>query len=42
MFRIAKSTSKMASHLKHHAQYNVGRAYFEGYGVGQSDEEAER
>lgn len=24
------------------AQYNIGRAYYEGYGVKQSDQEAER
>ena len=42
MMEVAKSKSLRAIHLKHYAQYNVGRAYFEGYGVRQDNEEAER
>ena len=42
MMEVAKSKSIRAIHLKHYAQYNVGRAYFEGYGVQQSNEEAEK
>lgn len=39
---IAESNNPDASHLTHHAQFNLGRAYFEGFGVKQSDKEAER
>ena len=39
---VAQSKSIYALHLKHFAQFNIGRAYFEGYGVKQSNEEAER
>ncbi|XP_001634827.2 LRP2-binding protein [Nematostella vectensis] len=39
---IAMSAHPDASHLVPHAQYNIGRAYYEGYGVKQSDKEAER
>ncbi|KAJ8026252.1 LRP2-binding protein [Holothuria leucospilota] len=42
MLNIANSTDKRASHLVPFAQYNVGRAYFEGIGVKQSDVEAEK
>jgi TPR repeat protein len=42
MFQVANSTSSRAKHLIRSAQYNVGRAYYEGYGVRRSDEEAER
>lgn len=42
MLKIANSTNKRASHLVPFARYNVGRAYFEGFGVKQSDKEAER
>lgn len=28
--------------LIHQAQYNVGKAYFQGFGIKQSDEKAER
>lgn len=43
MMQIAKDTSKKAEHLIRAAQYNVGRAYFQGYGVRrQDDKEAEK
>ncbi|KAL3863322.1 hypothetical protein ACJMK2_005084 [Sinanodonta woodiana] len=43
LIKIATSDARQAKHLVHAAQYNLGRAYFEGYGVNrQSDEEAER
>ena len=42
MLEVAQSNSCQAIHLKHYAQYNIGRAYFEGYGVKQSNEEAEK
>ena len=42
MRKVATSTSKRARHLLRAAQYNVARAYFQGYGVRQSDEEAEK
>ncbi|XP_046565674.1 LRP2-binding protein-like [Haliotis rubra] len=43
LMHIATSTVRQAKHLKHAAEYNIGRAYFQGYGVRrQSDEEAER
>ncbi|XP_046340763.1 LRP2-binding protein-like [Haliotis rufescens] len=43
LMRVATSTMRQAKHLKHAAEYNIGRAYFQGYGVKrQSDEEAER
>ena len=36
--------SNMHNHEKliHCAQYNIGRAYYEGFGVKQSDKEAEK
>ena len=41
--KIAHSDTRQAQHMKRAAQYNLGRAYFEGYGVKrQSDDEAER
>lgn len=41
--KIATSEEKRAKHLLNAAQYNLGRAYFQGYGVErQSDAEAER
>ena len=41
--KIALSESKQAKHLCCAAQYNLGRAYFQGYGVKrQSDAEAEK
>lgn len=42
MKEIAESKNPDAAHLVHHAQYNVARAYYEGFGVKQSDKEAER
>ena len=39
---VAESTNPDAAHLIPYAQYNVGRAYYEGFGVKQSDAEAER
>ncbi|XP_062569240.1 LRP2-binding protein-like [Saccostrea cucullata] len=40
--KIAHSDSKHAKHLKYSALFNIGRAYFQGYGVKQSDDEALR
>lgn len=41
--KIAMSEDKRARHLINAAQFNLGRAYFQGYGVDrQSDVEAER
>ena len=43
MYQVATATSTHAKHLIPFAQYNVGRAYFEGIGVNkQSDKEAEK
>lgn len=42
MLNIANSTNPRAHHLLPFARYNVGRAFFEGFGVKQSDAEAER
>lgn len=42
MKEIAESTNPDASHLIHNAQYNIGRAYYEGFGVKHSDEHAEK
>ncbi|XP_013392510.2 LRP2-binding protein [Lingula anatina] len=42
MLQVATSTAKQAQHLVHVAQYNVGRAFYQGFGLTQSDEEAER
>ena len=42
MFQVATATSNHVKHIIPCAQYNVGRAYFEGYGVKQSDAEAEK
>lgn len=42
MLQVATSKSVKAVHLKHYAQFNIGRAYFEGFGVDQSDKEAEK
>lgn len=41
MKEIAKSTNPDAAHLIRNAQYNIGRAYFEGFGVNQSDKQSE-
>ncbi len=46
MLRVAKSEIKASdpslSKLIHQAQYNVGKSYFQGFGVNQSDELAEK
>lgn len=42
MLEVAQSQKKRDSHVIPSAQYNVGRAYFQGFGVRQSDSEAER
>lgn len=43
MRKIALSNDKRAKNLIHAAQFNLGRAYFQGFGVPrQSDHEAER
>uniref|UniRef100_A0A8B9Q889 LRP2-binding protein n=1 Tax=Apteryx owenii TaxID=8824 RepID=A0A8B9Q889_APTOW len=42
MKKIINSGSPKARHLKFAAAYNLGRAYYEGCGVKQSTEEAER
>lgn len=42
MMVVAETEDIYAAHLKPSAQFNVGRAYFEGYGVKQSDKEAEK
>ena len=42
MMKIATSEDVEAAHLKHSAMFNVGKAYFEGFGVKQDDKEAEK
>nr|CAB3263502.1 LRP2-binding protein-like [Phallusia mammillata] len=42
MKKVAETQSTHAVHLKHSAQFNIGRAYFEGYGAPQSNVDAER
>jgi len=42
MFRVATSCEARASHLLRAAQFNIGRAYFQGSGVRRSVAEAER
>ena len=42
MLKVAEAKSVFAAHLKHAALYNIGRAYFEGYGTQQSNEKAEK
>ncbi len=42
MTEVATSTAKNSHHLVRAAQYNIGRAYFQGYGVKHSDDEALR
>jgi TPR repeat protein len=43
MRKIALSDDKRVKHLIGAAQFNLGRAYFQGYGVDrQSDVEAEK
>lgn len=40
--KISTTKTRKAGHLKHASQFNVGRAFFEGFGVKQSDTEAEK
>ena len=43
MFKIANSEiTEQYKELIHSAQYNVGKAYFQGFGVKQSDLETEK
>ena len=44
MLRVAETTNKTeyTKTLIHCAQYNVGKAYFQGFGVKQSDDETEK
>ena len=42
MIQVATCTAKKAKHLVRAAQYNVGRAYYQGFGIRQSDENAEK
>jgi hypothetical protein len=42
MMRVAQSDDKDAHHIRFAALYNIGRAYFQGYGVRQSNEQAEK
>merc|ERR1719394_148461 len=42
MKQIALSDSRLAKHLVAAARYNIGRAYFQGYGDQQSDLKAEK
>ncbi|XP_041371308.1 LRP2-binding protein-like [Gigantopelta aegis] len=43
LMKIATCNSKKVKHLLHSVQFNIGRAYFQGYGVKhQSDEETEK
>lgn len=43
MKQLSSSTSRHAKHLLTAVRFNIGRAYFQGYGVPrQSDSEAEK
>jgi TPR repeat protein len=42
MHRVATSDAARAYHLVRVAQFNVGRAYYQGYGTKRSDDDAER
>jgi len=42
MHRVATSCEARASHLQRAAQFNIGRAYYQGSGVRRSVYEAER
>lgn len=43
MRKIAMNEDRRTKHLVNAAQFNLGRAYFQGYGVDrQSDNEAEK
>jgi len=42
MHRVATSCEARASHLVRAAQFNIGRAYYQGSGIRRSVSEAER
>ena len=42
MAEVANSTSKRARHMLRASQYNLGRAHYQGFGVQQSDDSAEK
>uniref|UniRef100_A0A0B7A0V9 LRP2-binding protein n=1 Tax=Arion vulgaris TaxID=1028688 RepID=A0A0B7A0V9_9EUPU len=42
MIAISSSEARLASHLIPAARYNLGRAYYQGFGEFQSDKEAEK
>jgi len=42
MHRVATSCEARASHLIRAAQFNIGRAYYQGSGIRRSVSEAER
>ena len=44
MLKVAETTNKTeyTKTLIHNAQYNVGKAYFQGFGVKQSDDNTEK
>ena len=42
MIKVAMATSKASQPLIRAAQYNIGRAYYMGYGAKQSNEIAEK
>lgn len=42
LIKVASSKSKVHKHLIHVAQYCIGLAYFQGFGIQQSYEDAER
>ena len=42
MKKIALSESRLSKHLIPAARYNIGRAYFQGFGDLQSDDKAEK
>ena len=42
MMKVCNSTSPKAKHLLYAAYYNIGRAYFQGYGIRRCDDTAER
>ena len=43
MMQVAESTpNEQTKTLIHNAQFNIGKAYFQGFGVKQSDKETEK
>lgn len=42
MLQVASSDAFRAKHLVRSAQFNVGRAYYQGFGVKRSEEQAEK